>query len=163
MPVFWACSSYVFPKNCIFSEQFFDTFPKQCLSRQLLLAYKSNSSIQCVFKYLFQLHSSHYQFHILSWLRKMITIIKVKLSWNLKKKIIFPAATNIAMIAIACHGVLSTIVMLIVHTPHRKSILATLHFKSEQAVRNSQLIWKTVVSRAWSFFIYLLWKPAEGK
>ncbi|EFO88469.1 hypothetical protein CRE_10559 [Caenorhabditis remanei] len=54
-------------------------------------------------------------------------------------------ATNIALAAIAFHGILSTITMLIVHTPYRNATISIFRFNSENTVNNSHQIWKTVI------------------
>ncbi|CAB04548.2 Serpentine Receptor, class H [Caenorhabditis elegans] len=48
------------------------------------------------------------------------------------------AATNIALSTISCHGILSTITMLIFHTPYRSAIIGIVSFKSESS---SPKIW----------------------
>uniref|UniRef100_A0A1I7U781 Serpentine Receptor, class H n=3 Tax=Caenorhabditis tropicalis TaxID=1561998 RepID=A0A1I7U781_9PELO len=54
-------------------------------------------------------------------------------------------ATNIALAAIAFHGILSTITMLIVHTPYRNATVSIFRINSKTTGNNSQHIWKTVV------------------
>ncbi|CAB03192.2 Serpentine Receptor, class H [Caenorhabditis elegans] len=51
-------------------------------------------------------------------------------------------ANNLTFILIAIHGVLSTITMLMVHTPYRKSIIEMLHLDSIQSDGSARLIWK---------------------
>ncbi|CAB05532.1 Serpentine Receptor, class H [Caenorhabditis elegans] len=57
------------------------------------------------------------------------------------------AATNTALTIISTHGILSTLTMLIVHTPYRKAATEILCFnckKAEKNANNSQQIWRTV-------------------
>ncbi|PIC26948.1 hypothetical protein B9Z55_019362 [Caenorhabditis nigoni] len=54
-------------------------------------------------------------------------------------------ATNIALAGIAFHGILSTITMLIVHTPYRNATLSMFRLSPKNTGNNSQQIWKTVV------------------
>ncbi|CAP28920.2 Protein CBR-SRH-184 [Caenorhabditis briggsae] len=54
-------------------------------------------------------------------------------------------ATNIALAGIAFHGILSTITMLIVHTPYRNTTLSMFRLSPKNTGNNSQQIWKTVV------------------
>ncbi|CAE11309.1 Serpentine Receptor, class H [Caenorhabditis elegans] len=51
-------------------------------------------------------------------------------------------ANNLTFILISIHGVLSTITMLMVHTPYRKSIIEMLHLDSIQSGGRARLIWK---------------------
>ncbi|CAL2045026.1 unnamed protein product [Caenorhabditis brenneri] len=60
------------------------------------------------------------------------------------------AATNISVVMVAMHGVVSTITMLIVHRPYRDATLDILHrvvFRKQRKLPNGSKIWVTVAGQ----------------
>ncbi|EGT55315.1 hypothetical protein CAEBREN_14792 [Caenorhabditis brenneri] len=60
------------------------------------------------------------------------------------------AATNISVVMVAMHGVVSTITMLIVHRPYRDATLDILHrfvFRKQRQLSNGSKIWVTVAGQ----------------